>query len=189
MAERDPEPGDLLVASVLLADGVFNQTVVLVLDSDEDGALGRDPERDLPDPAGRGAAGLGDGGVPSRSCCSTAVRCRRTGRSAWPAWPRPGEEPPGWRPLFDGVGPAAPGHPDRDRRRGRTADLRIFAGYAGWAAGQLQAEIAEGMWHVVDADYADVFGAEPLDLWRRVLRRQRSPVALFSTWLEDPDLN
>ena len=45
------------------------------------------------------------------------------------------------------------------------------------------------MWHVLAADYADVFGAEPLDLWRRVLRRQRTPVALFSTWLEDPDLN
>ena len=31
---------DLLVASIMLADGVFNQTVVLVLDADEDGALG-----------------------------------------------------------------------------------------------------------------------------------------------------
>src|ERR687893_214145 len=40
MVERQPRPGDLLVASVLLADGIFNRTVVLVLDSDEDGALG-----------------------------------------------------------------------------------------------------------------------------------------------------
>src|SRR3954451_16426517 len=40
MAERNPVAGGLLVASVLLADGVFNRTVVLVLDSDEDGALG-----------------------------------------------------------------------------------------------------------------------------------------------------
>ena len=40
MAERDPVAGDVLVASILLADGVFNRTVVLVLDCDEDGALG-----------------------------------------------------------------------------------------------------------------------------------------------------
>ena len=39
MAERDPRPGDLLVASVALADGVFNATVVLVLDADADGAV------------------------------------------------------------------------------------------------------------------------------------------------------
>ena len=45
------------------------------------------------------------------------------------------------------------------------------------------------MWHVLPADYSDVFGNEPLDLWRTVLRRQRSEIALFSTWLEDPDLN
>ena len=35
-----PSPGSLLVSSVLISDGVFDQTVVLVLDCDEDGALG-----------------------------------------------------------------------------------------------------------------------------------------------------
>ena len=40
MTGADPSAGDLLVASVLLADGVFARTVVLVLDCDEDGALG-----------------------------------------------------------------------------------------------------------------------------------------------------
>jgi putative transcriptional regulator len=109
-----------------------------------------------------------------------------------------GEEPPGWRPLFapaESGGRTAPRvgllHLDTPIEivAGAYRDLRIFAGYAGWAPGQLQAEIAEGMWHVVPADYSDVFGNEPLDLWRTVLRRQRSEIALFSTWLEDPDLN
>ena len=40
MTGRSPVAGDLLVASVLLADGVFNQSVVLILDFDADGALG-----------------------------------------------------------------------------------------------------------------------------------------------------
>jgi putative transcriptional regulator len=72
---------------------------------------------------------------------------------------------------------------------GAYRDLRIFAGYAGWAAGQLQSEIAEGMWHLTPADYSDVFGRRPLQLWRTVLRRQKSEIAFFSTWLENPELN
>jgi putative transcriptional regulator len=108
------------------------------------------------------------------------------------------EEPPGWRPLFvsadpEGRGPLRIGllHLDTPIEivTGAYRDLRIFAGYSGWAAGQLQAEIATGMWHVLEAAYTDIFGAEPLDLWRQVLRRQQSALALFSTWVEDPDLN
>jgi putative transcriptional regulator len=73
--------------------------------------------------------------------------------------------------------------------RGAYRDLRIFAGYAGWSAGQLEDEIAEGMWHVVPAVYRDVFSDRPLELWRTVLRRQRSELAYFSTWTEDPESN
>ncbi len=76
-----------------------------------------------------------------------------------------GEEPPGWRPLFDNVGLL---HLDTPIEivKGAYADLRIFAGYAGWAPGQLQSEIDEGMWHAVSATYADVFGTQPTELWR-----------------------
>ena len=99
-----------------------------------------------------------------------------------------GEEPPGWRPLFDTVGLL---HLDTPIEivSGAYRDLRIFAGYAGWAAGQLQGELAEGMWHVLRADYEDVFGRRPTRLWRTVLRRQPTALAWFSTWVEDPDLN
>lgn len=36
----DATPGVLLVASTELSDGVFDQSVVLVLDADESGSLG-----------------------------------------------------------------------------------------------------------------------------------------------------
>lgn len=187
MTALSPAPGHLLVASVLLADGVFDRTVVLVLDCDEDGALGvilneisQTPlDAVLPDWVATVSEPrlLFHGGPvsPNGAICLASVASA-------------GEEPPGWRPLFDTVGLL---HLDTPIEivAGAYRDLRIFAGYAGWAAGQLQGEVAEGMWHVAAAEYDDVFGSRPLELWRGVLRRQRSEMAYFSTWLEDPDLN
>jgi putative transcriptional regulator len=197
MVDRDPVAGDVLVASIRLADGVFNRTVLLVLDCDDQGALGvvlneiSQTRLDAVLPEWVGAVSkpqlLFHGGPvsPNGAICLASVA-------------NDDEEPPGWRPLFTladsaGRGPIRVGllHLDTPIEivAGAYRDMRIFAGYSGWAAGQLQAEIAEGMWHVIQADYTDIFGAEPLDLWRRVLRRQPSALALFSTWVEDPDLN
>jgi putative transcriptional regulator len=67
--------------------------------------------------------------------------------------------------------------------------LRIFAGYAGWAPGQLEGEVAEGAWWVVDAQPDDALSAAPTDLWRDVLRRQPGPLRLASTFPPDPELN
>jgi putative transcriptional regulator len=72
---------------------------------------------------------------------------------------------------------------------GGVAGLRIFAGYSGWSSGQLEAEIGEGAWYVVDAEPRDPFSDAPDTLWRQVLRRQRGELALVSTYPEDPALN
>jgi putative transcriptional regulator len=62
--------------------------------------------------------------------------------------------------------------------------LRIFRGYAGWTAGQLDAEIDMGAWMVFDAFADDVFTDEPDELWRQVIRRQGGRLA----WIADaPD--
>ena len=69
------------------------------------------------------------------------------------------------------------------------AGLRIFAGYAGWAAGQLEGEIDEGAWYVVDSEPRDAFTDNPERLWREVLRRQRGRLAMVSTYPDDPTQN
>ena len=187
MKDGTPEPGDLLVASALLSDGVFDQTVVLVLDSDADGALGvivneiaqTTLESVLPDwvDAVSEPRLLFHGGPvsPNGAICLASVAER-------------GEEPPGWRPVFDRIGLL---HLDTPIEivAGAYDDLRIFAGSAGWSPGQLAGEVAQQMWHVVPAEYDDVFARQPTMLWRRVLRRQKSDLAFFATWVEDPELN
>ena len=67
--------------------------------------------------------------------------------------------------------------------------LRVFAGYAGWGSGQLQAEIDEGAWYVLPGEPADPFMADPARLWQAVLRRQGGELALVATYPDDPRLN
>ena len=67
--------------------------------------------------------------------------------------------------------------------------VRVFAGYSGWGPGQLEVEIAEAGWFVVESDERDVFGSEAPGLWSRVLRRQRGEIALFADFPADPSMN
>lgn len=67
--------------------------------------------------------------------------------------------------------------------------VRLFTGYSGWAAGQLDAEVASGAWHVVDAMVDDVLCADPDGLWRSVMRRQGGRAASQGLYPEDPSVN
>lgn len=61
-------------------------------------------------------------------------------------------------------------------------DLRIFLGYAGWAGGQLEAELAQGAWVVAPMSAEVVFDVAVEDMWEHVLRTmQIDPARLFST--------
>lgn len=69
------------------------------------------------------------------------------------------------------------------------ARLRIFSGYSGWDQGQLDAEMEEGSWFLLDAHPDDVFADDPDELWRDVLGRQSGPMRLYSQYPDDPTLN
>lgn len=184
--ERIPVPGDLLIASAGIEAGYFNRTVVLILDHEDSGTLGvvlnrfAEPQLHavLPqwvDQVSQPRVLFSGGPVsPNGAICLAAVAGD--------------EEPPGFRPVFDQVGLL---HLDTPIEivEGAYADLRIFAGYAGWSAGQLAGELAQDMWWVVSSEYGDVFGPDPETLWRRCLRRQPGDLAWFSTWCDDPEQN
>ncbi len=53
----------------------------------------------------------------------------------------------------------------------RPAALRIYAGYAGWAPGQLEREIAQGSWHVLPLDAKALFEDDTGTLYPRLLAR------------------
>jgi putative transcriptional regulator len=70
-----------------------------------------------------------------------------------------------------------------------TRRTRVFAGYAGWGPGQLEAELAESSWIVEPARPEDVFAAEPESLWSDVLRRKGAEYRMIALMPEDPTLN
>ena len=67
--------------------------------------------------------------------------------------------------------------------------VRVFVGYAGWGARQLEGELAAKGWFVVDAEPTDVFCTQPDALWRTVLRRQRGDLKMFADFPFDPAAN
>lgn len=69
-----------------------------------------------------------------------------------------------------------------------TGRARVYAGYAGWTSGQLEAELEEESWFVEPAREEDVFNGS-LDLWSDVLARKGGPYALLSKMPPDPSLN
>jgi putative transcriptional regulator len=51
------------------------------------------------------------------------------------------------------------------------AHFRVYAGYAGWRAGQLEREVSRGDWHIVPADAETVFDKAPADIWPALIQK------------------
>jgi putative transcriptional regulator len=64
-------------------------------------------------------------------------------------------------------------------------EVRLFAGSAGWGPGQLEDEVGERAWWVVEGESDDTLTRDPDGLWSRVLRRQAPPTAWFATFPDD----
>jgi putative transcriptional regulator len=181
--------GRLLVATPQLEHEQFRRTVVLLLDHGEDGALGvvvnRPTEVDVDAvlPAWQPFVA-----VPGRLFQGGPVALDSALGLVTVGGEEDEEEPLGVRRLVGSLGlvdldtPPEVVVPELSR-------LRIFAGYSGWSAGQLEGEIAEGAWYVVDAEPGDAFTDTPEDLWSDVLRRQGGDLALVATFPDDPSMN
>ena len=166
--------GQLLVATPGLLDPNFFRTVVLVLEHGDEGAVGVVLNR------------------PSDFDVVTTL----------PDWEACAAAPP---VVFVG-GPVAEGtaiclgrvgghdgitvvDASRDPDDLAAHEVRFFSGYAGWSADQLEDEIAEGAWLVLDADPDDALDDEPELLWSRVLERQGGELSLLAHYPDDPSTN
>ena len=190
--EAESLGGRLLVATPLLGDPNFRRTVILVVEDEPDeGTLGVVLNRPTEVQVGQvleswtelvtGPTVVFKGGPVSPNSALALALAQGE------------DEPLGWRSLEGSPLMARVGLVDLEAPPELLADgitsFRVFAGYAGWGSGQLQAEIDEGAWYVLPAEPADLFMANPQRLWQAVLRRQGGELALVATYPDDPRLN
>jgi putative transcriptional regulator len=178
--------GRLVVANPVLPDPNFDRTVVLLLAHATEGALGvvlnrpSDMEVDSPLPRWERLAAdpavvfVGGPVAPGAAICLARI-----------AAVQPSE---GWTPVTEELG-TIDLEQDPDHLEPLVTQIRVFAGYAGWGPGQLEQEIESGAWFVVDAETGDAMAGDPEDLWKRVLRRQGSELAIVAAFPPDPSNN
>jgi putative transcriptional regulator len=194
MAEPSPDPqfseaesslrGRLLIASPALVDPNFARTVVLITEHTADGAMGvvlnRPSEIEVGDVAPELATVVVEGepvfvGGPVQPQGLVVLAEFSDSRAA--AWI-----------IAEDVGFVAAA-----TEYGDLADVvrrgRVYAGYSGWDAGQLEGELAEEAWIVEPPLPAELFPDDPATLWQDVLARKGGQFALISRMPDDPSLN
>ena len=174
----------LLVATPELLDPNFHRSVVLVLEHNDDGALGVVLNRPRLVSGGDAVPQWADRlAFPSRLHSGGPVSEGSViGLALGPAG---GID--GLSPLLGQLGVV-----DLHRSPEELPDVepvRLFAGYSGWSAGQLEAELLAGGWIVVDALPEDALTPSPEELWQAVLGRQPGLLGHLAGYPDDPRLN
>ena len=177
--------GRLLVATPTLLDPNFRQTVLLMLEHHDEGALGvvlnrpsqlkvRSAIKEWGTAVARPRVVFVGGPVsPSSVIALASVALDDAGQH--------------WSQVIGRIGTV-----DLERKPDDVAGLdetRIFAGYAAWAPGQLEAELAQDSWFVLNHAGTDPFAPDPDRLWPTVLGRQDGPISRLRLYPRSPSDN
>jgi putative transcriptional regulator len=156
--------GSFLIASPTLRDPNFARTVVLLCEHGESGSMGlvinRPSEMRLED----AIEGLEDAptarlyvGGPVQPNAVLVLHRDATVQAA--------------RPVADGI---VLGGEELELlsllRAAESTRIRVYSGYAGWGAGQLDEELAEGSWLACAAHAPFVFELDPAAVWAEAVR-------------------
>jgi putative transcriptional regulator len=76
----------------------------------------------------------------------------------------------------------------RDRKM-KENDIRFFIGYAGWQPSQLDRELSENSWLVLNTSAAEVLKVNSESTWRKILISMGEEYAPWVNYPEDPQMN
>ena len=168
--------GHFLIAAKHLRDSNFFKAVVLMLEHNEDGAMGVVINHPMD--------------VSVSSALSKHSEISRAGQCLLAGGPveenallilhnsldYDQEHDPVVPGVFVGTSPdvfekvvSSSLNEDRSDRKD-SFQFRVYAGYSGWGAGQLEYEMSRGDWFTIPASADFVFGREPYDVWDEVLQ-------------------
>jgi putative transcriptional regulator len=176
--------GQLLIAGATLPDPNFSRTVVLICEHSDEGALGLVLNRPGELIVGVAATELGPlagedaivdvGGPVQPDALLVLAEFDDTADAGMH--------------VIGPVGIMGDGHTIGELVE-TTGRVRVFAGYAGWGPGQLDAELERSDWFVAPADIDDIFDTDAELLWQRVLARKGGHYALVARMPVDPSVN
>ena len=175
--------GKLLIASPALADPNFERTVVLITEHSDDGAMGivlnRPSETEVAEIVPELGAIADEepifvGGPVQPEALVVLGEFSDPDKAAWIVVAEVGlvSAQTDLEDLPDAV------------RRGR-----VYAGFSGWAPGQLEDEIGEDSWIVEPPMPTELFPENPETLWSDVLERKGGEYALVARMPDDPSMN
>ena len=176
--------GQLLVAGPGLLDPNFWRTVVLIVEHNDDGALGLVLNRPSETSVGEAVPQLSElldpaqdlfiGGPVQPSAVIVLAEFEDPSDAALIA--------------FNDVGVLGTGPSEEQLAAGIRAG-RAFLGHAGWGPGQLDGELERGDWILEPAKLEDAFSSEARRLWSEVLTRKGGSYALVARMPADPSMN
>jgi putative transcriptional regulator len=180
----DSLKGQLLLASPALFDPNFRRSVVLVTEHNEEGAAGLVLNR----PSETAVADAVPDLVPLVDDDDRVYVGGPVQESAVLVLAEFDDPEEAAMLIVDDVG-FVPGDGDFGLLAATTRRVRVFAGYAGWGPGQLEAELEESSWIVAPSAGPGLFPELEDDLWGTVLRDKGGVYRVLALMPEDPSVN
>jgi putative transcriptional regulator len=156
--------GYLLVAAPQLLDDNFVKTVVLLVQHNDQGALGVVVNRPTSKTVKELWADVGD------APCDSERPVFLGGPVSGPLMAIHGSAAHAEIEILPGMFFAARKQNLDELVVQKDHPLKVFVGHAGWAPGQLEKELELGAWHTTPATVEFVFGEES-DLWQRISKQ------------------
>ena len=166
------EKGVLLVASPSLDDPNFHQTVLLIVEHGRGGTVGL--------MLNRSTNVLLSEALPDLVILKGTTHRLFVGGPVEPTQLillfRLAQLLPDTRPIVDGIYVGTPRVLERVMNNPTPNEaFRAFAGFAGWAPGQLDYEMRQGSWAVLRPGTLNIFDKDPTTLWPDCIRLLQAP--------------
>jgi putative transcriptional regulator len=175
-----PSKGKFLVAGRSMGDPRFRETVILLIRHGSDGAVGLIINR--PTKVKLSHAFPEIKVLENRS--DTLFLGGPVGADQMFMLARSESEPAESLQVFKGIYVSSDRLMLRSMAEGNNGStFRVYGGYAGWGAGQLESELSKNDWHVINADAETIFDKEPEKIWPELILRSSAIHVRLNPWL------
>ncbi|MBI3501020.1 MAG: YqgE/AlgH family protein [Bacteroidetes bacterium] len=190
-----PAQGKLLLSEPFMNDPNFKRTVVLLASHNEEGSVGFVLNRPMELKLGQIIEEFGDTSTPLSAGFFPVWDGGPVQRDALFYVHTLGDAIPGsipvvgdlyWSGNFETVKALIKGNKISEN------EIRLFIGYSGWGAGQLQEEIKRNSWLIADATIDLVMNAgtsSDAKLWQDILKSMGKEYEIISNFPENPMWN